>query len=187
MLKNISLKGFRMPGEWEVQKSVWIIWPYNKKDWPGLFNNIPKVISEIVGNLSINQKVNLIINNHKDKIKVKKISNSVSLIDADNSIGFVSANLGIKEAIKNAKKSGIGFVGIKKSSHYGLSGFYAEKAVKKNLIAMIYTNAPPAVAPHGSSKSLFGTNPICFGAPTGNKAPFILDTSIYKINRGTLD
>ena len=124
--------------------------------------------------------------NPRPKIKVKKISNSVSLIDADNSIGFVSANLGIKEAIKNAKKSGIGFVGIKKSSHYGLSGFYAEKAVKKNLIAMIYTNAPPAVAPHGSSKSLFGTNPICFGAPTGNKAPFILDTSISKINRGKI-
>ena len=75
MPKNISLKGFRMPGEWEVQKSVWIVWPYNKKDWPGLFNKIPKVISEIVSNLSINQKVNLIINNPKDKIKVKKILN----------------------------------------------------------------------------------------------------------------
>ena len=41
--------------------------------------------------------------NHKPKIKIKKISNSVSLIDADNSIGFVSANLGIKEAIKSKK------------------------------------------------------------------------------------
>ncbi len=124
--------------------------------------------------------------NPKPKIKIKKISNTVSLIDADNSIGFVSANLGIKEAIKNAKKSGIGFVGIKNSSHYGLSAYYAEKAVKKNLIAMIYTNAPPAVAPHGAIKSLFGTNPICFAAPSGNKAPFILDTSISKINRGKI-
>ena len=124
--------------------------------------------------------------NPKPKIKIKRISGSISYINADNSIGFVAADIGIKEAIKNAKKSGIGFVGIKKSSHYGLSGYYAEKAVKKNLIAMIYTNAPPAVAPHGSSKSLFGTNPICFGAPTGNKAPFILDTSISKINRGKI-
>ena len=64
MLKDLFLEGFRMPGEWEVQKSVWIIWPHNKNDWPGLFNNIPKVISEIVSNLSINQKVNLIIKNH---------------------------------------------------------------------------------------------------------------------------
>tara|TARA_B100001121_G_C18512181_1_gene537208 strand:- start:221 stop:832 length:612 start_codon:yes stop_codon:yes gene_type:complete len=51
---------------------------------------------------------------------------------------------------------------------------------------MIYTNAPPAVAPHGSSKSLFGTNPICFGSPSGSKVPFILDTSISMINRGKI-
>ena len=73
MPKNISLEGFRMPGEWEVQKSVWIVWPYNKEDWPGLFTNIPDVISKIVSSLSVNQKVNLIIKSHKDKIKVKKI------------------------------------------------------------------------------------------------------------------
>ena len=48
-------------------------------------------------------------------------------------------------------------VAVKNSGHYGLSGYYAEQAVKKNLIAMIYTNAPPAVAPHGALKTLFGT------------------------------
>ena len=51
---------------------------------------------------------------------------------------------------------------------------------------MIFTNAPPAVAPHGSLKSLFGTNPICFGCPSGSKIPFILDTSITIINRGKI-
>ena len=124
--------------------------------------------------------------NSKPKIKIKKISQSISHIDADNSIGFVAADLAIKTAIKNAKKTGIGMVAVKNSGHYGLSGYYAKQAVKKNLITMIYTNAPPAVAPHGSLKSLFGTNPICFGAPTGSKIPFILDTSISMINRGKI-
>ena len=77
-------------------------------------------------------------------------------------------------------------IAVKNSGHYGLSGYYAEQAVKKNLITMIYTNAPPAVAPHGALKSLFGTNPICFGCPTGSKIPFILDTSISMINRGKI-
>ena len=124
--------------------------------------------------------------NPKPKIKIKKISNSISLVDADNSIGFVAADIAIKKAIQNAKKTGIGMVAVKNSGHYGLSGYYAEQAVKKNLISMIYTNAPPAVAPHGSLKSLFGTNPICFGTPTGSKIPFILDTSISMINRGKI-
>ena len=124
--------------------------------------------------------------NPKPKIKTKKISQSISHIDADNSIGFVAADLAIKKAIQNAKKTGIGLIAVKKSGHYGLSGYYAEQAVKKNLVTMIYTNAPPAVAPHGALKSLFGTNPICFGTPTGSKIPFILDTSISMINRGKI-
>ena len=42
--------------------------------------------------------------NPKPKIKIKKISNSITQIDANNSIGFVAADIGIKQAIKNAKK-----------------------------------------------------------------------------------
>ena len=124
--------------------------------------------------------------NPKPKIKIKKISQSITHIDANNSIGFVAADIGIKEAISNAKKTGFGLVGIKNSGHYGLSGYYAEQAVKKNLISFIFTNAPPAIAPHGALKSLFGTNPICFGTPTNSKIPFILDTSVSMINRGKI-
>ena len=124
--------------------------------------------------------------NAKPKIKIKNISQSISQIDANDSIGFVAADIAIKTAIKNAKKTGIGLVGVKNSGHYGLSGYYAEQATKKNLVTMIFTNAPPAVAPHGALKSLFGTNPICFATPTGSKVPFILDTSISMINRGKI-
>ncbi len=124
--------------------------------------------------------------NPKPKIKIKKISQSIAHVDANNSIGFVAADIAIKTAISNAKKTGIGLVAVKNSGHYGLSGYYAEQAVKKNLMVLVFTNAPPAVAPHGALKSLFGTNPICFGTPTGSKVPFILDTSISMINRGKI-
>tara|TARA_B100000795_G_scaffold266022_1_gene248620 strand:+ start:1086 stop:2093 length:1008 start_codon:yes stop_codon:yes gene_type:complete len=131
-------------------------------------------------------RINHKIINPKPKIKIKKISQSVSHVDANNSIGFVAADLAIKTAIKSAKKTGIGLVAVKNSGHYGLSGYYAEQAVKNKLMVMIFTNAPPAVAPHGALKTLFGTNPICFGTPTGSKIPFILDTSISMINRGKI-
>ena len=124
--------------------------------------------------------------NPKPKIKIKKISQSITHINADNSIGFVAADIAIKNAIYNAKKTGLALVAVKNSGHYGLSGYYVEKAVKKNLIAMLFTNAPPAIAPHGALKTLFGTNPICFGAPTASKIPFILDTSVSMINRGKI-
>ena len=131
-------------------------------------------------------RINKKLINPRPKIKIKKISSSVSHVDANNSIGFVAGEVGIKQAIINAKKTGIGFVGIKNSGHYGLSGYYAEQAVKKNLIAFCFTNAPPAIAPYGARKSLFGTNPVCFGTPTSNKIPFIFDSSVSIINRGKI-
>ena len=113
-------------------------------------------------------RINKKVINPKAKIKVKKISQSIAHVDGNNSIGFVAADTAIKTAIGNAKKTGIGLVAVKNSGHYGLSGYYAEQAVKKGLMVMVFTNAPPAVAPHGALKSLFGTNPICFGTPTGS-------------------
>ena len=47
--------------------------------------------------------------NPNPKIKIKQISQSISLVDANNSIGFVAADIAIKQAIKNAKRTGIRF------------------------------------------------------------------------------
>ena len=76
-------------------------------------------------------RINKKVINPKPKIRIKKISPSISHVDANNSIGFVAADIAIKKAIHNAKKTGIGMVAVKNSGHYGLSGYYAEQAVKK--------------------------------------------------------
>ncbi len=132
------------------------------------------------------ERINRKVINPKPKLKIKKLSQSISLIDADNSIGFVAADIGINQSIKNASKSGISLVAIKNSGHFGLSGYYLEKAAKKNLISLCFTNAPPAIAPFGSKTKLFGTNPIAFATPTNSKIPFIFDASMSKINRGKI-
>ena len=68
MNNNLSLIGYRMPAEWELQESVWIAWPYNKSDWPGLFKNIPKIVSQMISELSRSQKINLLINVRNQKL-----------------------------------------------------------------------------------------------------------------------
>ena len=55
--------GYRMPAEWEPHSSTWIAWPHNAEDWPGKFQPIPWVYSEIVRNLSQVEDVNIIVNN----------------------------------------------------------------------------------------------------------------------------
>ena len=52
MIKNFPLIGFKMLGEWEKQDSIWITWPHNRKDWPGLFKFIPKTFAEIISAIS---------------------------------------------------------------------------------------------------------------------------------------
>ena len=73
MIDNLSDKGFRMPAEWERQDSIWIIWPYNKNDWPGHFKSIPYTVAKIIGIISQDQKVNLIIKINERKLEIKKI------------------------------------------------------------------------------------------------------------------
>ena len=56
---------FRMPAEWEPQKSVWISWPHNKNDWPGMFEKIPNVVGKIIKYLANHQRIDLLVNTNK--------------------------------------------------------------------------------------------------------------------------
>ena len=83
-----KLNGFRMPAEWEIQKSVWMSWPHNKKDWPGLFDKIPSVIGNIIKLLAKDQRIDLLVNTSKSrdntKRYLKKIGCNVSNIKFHN-------------------------------------------------------------------------------------------------------
>ena len=66
-MPNLSRYGaYRMPAEWEPQKSTWIAWPHNKKDWPGKFDEIPIVFTKIITELSKVQSVNILVKNNSD-------------------------------------------------------------------------------------------------------------------------
>ena len=69
-MDSVFLKNhLRMPAEWEKQKSTWVAWPHNKKDWPNKFGNIPYVFAEIISCISKVQIVNLLIQSKKSKKK----------------------------------------------------------------------------------------------------------------------
>ena len=75
---------FRMPAEWEPQKSVWMSWPHNKNDWPGLFEKIPNIVGKIIKYLTKDQRIDLLVNNYKSiyttRIYLKKIGCNISNI-----------------------------------------------------------------------------------------------------------
>src|SRR5580698_575981 len=60
--KLSAAQGYRMPAEWEPHESTWLAWPHLRSDWPGKFEPIPWVYAEIIRNLGLHERVNLIVN-----------------------------------------------------------------------------------------------------------------------------
>ena len=51
-----------MPAEWEPHDATWLAWPHQRDDWPGKFEPIPWVYTEIVRHLHVSETVHLLVN-----------------------------------------------------------------------------------------------------------------------------
>jgi len=108
------------------------------------------------------------------------------VVDGDNSIGMVPANLSMEIAINKARNAGTGWVATRNSNHFGIAGFYAMQALKHDMIGICLTNANPLVAPTFSISRMMGTNPIAVAIPALNQPPFVADFATTPIARGKL-
>lgn len=55
-----------MPAEWEPHAGTWLAWPHNKEHWPGKFDPIPRVYSEIVrALLQSGERIFICVNDEK--------------------------------------------------------------------------------------------------------------------------
>lgn len=97
------------------------------------------------------------------------------IFHGDNAIGHIASRKGMDEAIRLAKETGIGVVGIKRMGHSGTLSYYVDRAARQDLIAISVCQSDPMVVPFGGTENFFGTNPIAFSAPTASGTPIIFD------------
>jgi LDH2 family malate/lactate/ureidoglycolate dehydrogenase len=95
-------------------------------------------------------------------------------LDGGDNLGYLVAHRATRIAIAKAKAAGIAVVGANDTWYTGMLSYFAEMAAAEDLVSVIASNASPWVAPFGGSEGRFGTNPICFGFPTGGD-PVIWD------------
>jgi agmatine deiminase len=62
-----------MPAEWAPHAATWLAWPHNHGDWPGKFEPIPWVYTEIIRNLARHERVELIVSNAAAERQVRKL------------------------------------------------------------------------------------------------------------------
>ena len=78
-------------------------------------------------------------------------------------------------AMEKARACGIGYVGVRHSSHYGAAGFYANLAAQHDMFGLSMCNVDPCMTVPGSKGKVLGTNPIAYAAPAGEEKPVYLD------------
>lgn len=113
-------------------------------------------------------------------------SGAVALLDADNGMGQVAAARAMAEAIALAREYGTGWVGVRRSNHFGIGSFYVQMAIRAGLVGLAFSNTPPAMAPWGGRQPFLGTNPVAIGIPAGEEPPIVVDFATSAVARGQI-
>ena len=112
---------------------------------------------------------------------------TTATVDGDSGLGLVVAPFAMKLAIEKAEKYGSGWVSVRNSNHFGIAGYHALEAVRKDMIGFAMTNASPLVAPTFTTERLLGTNPMCYAFPAGKYPPLIVDMATSAAANGKLE
>jgi len=109
---------------------------------------------------------------------------AIAVIDGHDGVGQVLAAAAARDAIARAKVHGIAAVAVRNSNHFGTAAYFSRLAPAAGCIALLTTNASPAMAPWGARQKLIGNNPWSLAAPAGRHPPMILDIANTVVARG---
>ncbi|HVL84490.1 MAG TPA: Ldh family oxidoreductase [Pseudonocardia sp.] len=110
-------------------------------------------------------------------------SGAVRRYDAGHALGPAAAVRAVDEAVALSRRHGVGLVALGRSTHLGAAGYYARRAARARAVALVTSNGPAAVAPHGAAEAFLGTNPLAIGIPLGRHGEFVLDMATSAIPR----
>jgi ureidoglycolate dehydrogenase (NAD+) len=122
--------------------------------------------------------------NPKPQFKVEKTGPVTAYLEGDNGFGHLAVWTATNHAIEMAKEWGLGFVGVRRSSHCGALSFYAYQTIEADMIGMAITQTDSCVVPFGGMRPFFGTNPLCIGIPSRSGTPIVLDMATSTVSGG---
>ncbi len=109
------------------------------------------------------------------KEKIVNEGPSWAIIDACDGMPPSICYRAVELALKKAGESGMCYIGIRGSSHYGAAGFYSNMIAENGMIGLSMCNVEPCMTVPGGKSKILGTNPIAYAAPTGTDRTIMLD------------
>ena len=115
-------------------------------------------------------------NTQEGPLVIERESAHAAVVNGNKRAGMVAMCKAMELAAAKAKAGGFALTGTRNTyTSTGMLAYYATQLARRGLVCMIMAGSPEFVAPHGSTKGVFGTNPITFGIPSSNPDPLILD------------
>ncbi|MEB2845054.1 Ldh family oxidoreductase [Rhizobiales bacterium RZME27] len=105
-------------------------------------------------------------------------------INANHGFAYPALDLAAEMLPSIVRKQGIALAAINRSHHAGVMALTVERFAEQGLVAMMFANAPAAMAPWGGKTPLYGTNPIAFAVPVAGADPLVIDLALSKVARG---
>lgn len=120
-------------------------------------------------------------------VRIVRERASVATVDGDNGLGLVVGPKANQIAIDKAASAGSGWVSVCNTNHYGAAGYYACRAIERDMIGWSMTNTTKLVAPLWGAERMLGTNPICIGFPGGTEPPILVDMATCAAAYGKIE
>ncbi|WP_222267464.1 Ldh family oxidoreductase [Modestobacter marinus] len=108
------------------------------------------------------------------------------LLDGRDGIGQVLTDQARRLAGERARRHGVGVVGVRNSNHFGTAMYFTRRAAREGLVAVLTTNASPAMAPWGGREKVLGTNPWSIAAPGPDGRVIAVDIANTAVARGKI-
>ncbi|GAG60547.1 unnamed protein product, partial [marine sediment metagenome] len=106
-------------------------------------------------------------------------------VNANSVMGHVAGKFAMEVATQKARQTGIAYVGVQNTNHFGAAGYYSWLAAREGLIGISMANDIPSVSAPGSRKAVTGSNPLSYGIPVGeDQDPILLDMAISTVAGG---
>jgi LDH2 family malate/lactate/ureidoglycolate dehydrogenase len=109
---------------------------------------------------------------------------ALAVVDGHHGVGQVLAAFAARESAHRAREHGVGVVAVRNSNHFGTAAYFTRMAARDGCVAILTTNASPAMAPWGGRRRTVGTNPWSIAAPAGRHDVLVMDIANTAVARG---
>jgi ureidoglycolate dehydrogenase (NAD+) len=119
--------------------------------------------------------------NPRSKPEVVVEGDTWAVVDGHSGMGMLGCCVAMNLAIEKARTHAIVWAGVRNSSHFGAAGYYANMAVRHDMLGIAMSNADPNMVVPGARGSIIGNNPLAYAVPAGEEYPILLDIALSAV------